>query len=152
MRLINTLILCVCFSGAMAQANITGPAVVEPGSTVYYEAYFNQQPHSASFITWNGTGGTVPDPSANPTLQPNYIIIQWDNSTTIGTIYINEDIGGQSGGLDVQVGVPLITPQYQFFNYGTAPGYLQVNMAQSITNATFQWQVSVDGINWANIS
>lgn len=156
--LLISLLLLIAAKLSLAQATVDGPGQVEPGATATYTATFSSPVHQLSIISWSVSGGTI---ISGTGMQSYSVVVQWDNVSTMGSIDVSEDIGGQGGGMQVMIGGgPLmggyIESSATFFDYNSPNPVITASSGASggaweCGTYEYFWEIKVGDEDWITL-
>lgn len=145
-------VILFCIAGARAQSfYITGNTQVNPGEIHTYIAHISYNNDIlVPNISWSVLKGTITrsgiDASGN-----RFCNVNWNQGQGLGKVTAYDATSNQTTFLNVQIGVPTISPVSQTLSYGATPTQLCISYGTaSILN--YQWQSSTDNTNWSFVT
>lgn len=105
MRVVTLLISMIFLkSSALCQSNcINGPAMVEIGSSAYYEVSFDYTINPYTNFSWNVVGGTIISQNISNTTNIS-CTIEWNNYPTNGSVSLYDDLQGIEISKEIEIG------------------------------------------------
>lgn len=169
---ISVLYICLlCFLPGLVKGQsviISGPACGVAGSTSNYSAVKTGGGNFAgATMTWCVTGGVIiqaygQNVTGTSTCKSGtnvvQVVIQWNNVVS-GSVSLTTSLGGNPPNTIVTVAATLkpgtISNANQTIAYNTTPATINCSVASagwcSPTAYTYQWQSSINNVNWNNI-
>lgn len=149
---ITLLTALVLSSSALAQVSINGTTCASSGTQYTYTISGNW--NNSTTMSWSISGsGSFTSGSSSGTPCPQ-VYVTWTGS---GTLYVTTSNGNANLSVSVSSSVTggTVSPSSQTINYNTTPGSISCPQATGGSCSplySYQWQSSVDDVNFSNIS
>jgi hypothetical protein len=156
----------ICFPGLLmmasnhitAQSLISGPGCVTPGTTYEYVISCKTAPTAVMRVCITGgklTNGKTCGPTGTI---PNVILVVWDSSAIVRKIAVMTGLRTDSVLVTGTVGLNggVVDDSDKVKSFSNAQSVYTFHCSEAIggsctPNYIYQWQMSQDGLNWANV-